>query len=486
MQNNFNSLGYYIPELVLVLTAVFVILSSLNSRTKGYVFHVSFGGVSLSLISLLLFHSQLSHNMPIFLNLLVYDSFSFIAKIIFLVTTLLIFVNSRYDPGIEDSRKPEFYMLIVIIVVGLFAMSTSVNLVMIYLAIELVSIPSYLITGFVSGSGERESNEASLKYVLYGAFASALMVFGMTWLYGLTGSLYLYDIGQLLWGVESNITLVISMLLIMVGFGYKISIVPFHYWAPDVYQGAPLSVTAFLSVAPKVAGITLIVRFFYTTLTSSGDPLALHPLGWDWTILFAVLSAITMTVGNVIAIQQSNVRRLLAYSSISHMGFVLIGMSVVDGIAVLHMHFYLILYMFMILGAFFVVQFVERYLKSNDIEEWAGIGYKYPLLSAMMAINLIALSGLPPTSGFVIKFYLLASLIQSKTYFWLAIVAVLNTVVALYYYFRIVRVMYLDEEKKKIISATIPRGLLIMIVILSSQGLLFYFYWSPLYSFLIG
>ena len=484
--NNLQSLGFYVPELILVLSCAFTIICSLNKRTKPYYFHVAFGGLLLSLFYLFLFNSLELYNVSLFLDLIVYDQVSYIAKIIFLLSTLFIFINSIYDNGIADERKAEFYSLVIIIVVGLFAMSSSVNLLMVYLAIEIVSIPSYLITGFVTGKESRESNEASLKYVLYGAFASALMVFGMTWLYGLTGSLYFNDISSyLLFNYDSSLAFTISILLIMVGFGYKISVVPFHYWAPDVYQGAPLSVTAFLSIAPKVAGIILILRFFYSILIGF-EGLAYFPLISDWTFLFAVISAITMTFGNVIAIQQDNVRRMLAYSSISHMGFVLIGMCVVDTDAILHILFYLIMYMFMTLGAFFIVQFVESFLKRKNITEWSGLAYKYPVLSAMMVINLIALAGLPPSSGFVIKFYLLASLIQSKSYFWLAIVAVINSVISLYYYFKLVKAMYLDGEEEEIKIVKVPNILNYLIIILSIQGLLFYLYWSPLYSYLSG
>ena len=227
-------------------------------------------------------------------------------------------------------------------------MSSSVNLLMVYLSIELVSIPSYILAGF--NHNDKSSNEASLKYVLYGSFASGIMLFGMSWIYGQTGSLYFSDIqGVLMFlGEKGSITSIIAFVFLFAGFGYKISSAPFHYWVPDVYQGSPTPITAFFSVAPKIAGIALLIRFLYFVLSQG----SIYTIYVDWNLILGILSALTMTIGNILAIRQSNVKRILAYSSISHIGFMMMTFAVISPNSIIHIMFYIVMYMFMTLGAF--------------------------------------------------------------------------------------------------------------------------------------
>tara|TARA_Y100000814_G_scaffold79670_1_gene51938 strand:- start:903 stop:2183 length:1281 start_codon:yes stop_codon:yes gene_type:complete len=416
------------------------------------------------------------------MGLIVADPFSFFFKIIFLISTLVIVVASQSSVEIKDDIRAEYYFLLLVILLGMFLMVSSVNLLMIYLAIELVSIPSYILAGI--SKNNKSSNEASLKYVIFGSFASGLMLFGLSWLYGIAGSTDIFVIQKALVESGNSLMIFMSLLFVMVGFGYKISMVPFHYWTPDVYEGAATPVTAFFSIGPKAAGLGLLIRFFYSVFTDGSNNVL---LGVDWTLIIAVLSALTMTVGNLLALYQDNIKRLLAYSSISHIGFILIGFCVLSDQALEAMLFYIFIYLFMNLGAFVVAIFVKNKVDGESIGSWKGMGFRNPLISAFMVICLVSLAGLPPTSGFVAKFYVLAELFRLESYRWLAVVAIINSVVSLYYYFRIVKSMYFlssDEEQVSLEKVESNQTNKWIIIFLSAQPLIFYIYWSPLLKFI--
>tara|TARA_Y100001968_G_C19308468_1_gene692874 strand:- start:216 stop:1154 length:939 start_codon:yes stop_codon:yes gene_type:complete len=309
------------------------------------------------------------------------------------------------------------------------------------------------------------------------------MLFGMSWIYGQTGSLYFGDIKAALMflGDKGSISSIIAFTFLFAGFGYKISAAPFHYWVPDVYQGAPTPITAFFSIAPKIAGVSLLIRFLYFVLAQG----AMYSLYVDWNLILGVLSALTMTIGNILAIRQSNVKRILAYSSISHVGFMMMTFAVISPTSIIHILFYIVMYMFMTLGAFSVLIYFYNTYNFNTVDDWAGIGYLHPFICMFMVINLVALAGLPPTSGFVAKFYIFATIIESKSYYWLAIVAIINTVISLYYYFNLARSMFLEEKSK--VEYKKPDFVIMAVIIFTSiQGMLFYFYWSDLYELIRG
>ena len=364
--------------------------------------------------------------------------------------------------------------MLLIILLGMFAMVSATNLLMVYLAIEMVSIPSYIIAGI--SKNDRESNEAALKYVIYGSFASGIMLFGLSFLYGLSGTTDIYTISNQLANNENSLLIYLSMIFILVGFGYKISMVPFHYWTPDVYQGAPITVTTFLSVAPKAAGFAILIRFFYSIFVTNGAPII------EWTNIIAIFSALTMTVGNILALKQTNIKRLLAYSSISHVGFMLIALSIVSIDSVTSVLFYLVFYMFMNLSAFFVAVYMSNAYQADNIDDWNGIGLKMPVISIFMVLSLASLAGLPPTSGFIGKVYVLRNLFADQQYLWLGIVAIINTVVSLYYYFNIVKAMYFIENDS-LEYKSVDKVLYFFIIVFSSQNILFYLYWSPLWNY---
>jgi NADH-quinone oxidoreductase subunit N len=355
---------------------------------------------------------------------------------------------------------------------------------MMYLSLELVSISSYILAGYIKES--ERSSEASMKYVIYGALSSGLMLYGISLLFGLTGEINIFAVNSALLARGYNpVVLLISLILILAGFGYKISAVPFHYWTPDVYEGSPITVTAFLSVTSKAAGFAMLIRFLKVafidrTVTAGISETWGIVQGLPWTDIMAVISALTMTVGNIIAIWQNNLKRMLAYSSIAHAGYILMGIVVAQNFGISAMLIYFLAYLLMNLGAFYCVMLVAEGTGSEDIEVYKGLGYRAPFLGVSFTIFLVSLTGIPPTFGFIGKLYIFAALINAK-YIWLAVVGVLNSVVSLYYYIRVVRNMFLrDAEVREAVSLRFSFGRVVVLLALLVPTLLFGVYFSPL------
>ena len=481
MGDNFQSMQHFLPELIIICTILFTIIADLLPSIKRYSFNITlFGMIATGVMMFLLKYSD----KIIFNGMLIDDQFSFYFKCIILLSTFSIIFVSRYSNELDDEYRIEYNTLLLVVLLGMFLMTSSINLVMIYLSLELVSIPSYILAGIMKN--DKKSNEASLKYVIFGSFASGIMLFGFSWLYGISGSTNIYDVYNSIIVLENSSVALLSLLFILVGFGYKISMVPFHYWTPDVYEGSPITITAFLSVAPKAAGFALFIRTFFTLFTDTGSFIAEYSaLDLDWPIILSWLSAATMTIGNLLALRQDNVKRMFAYSTISHVGFMLMAFCTINIEAIAGIMFYLLMYAFMNLSAFYMLIFTSNKFNAVNVDDWNGIAFKNPLLAAFMVLSLVSLSGLPPTSGFVAKVYLFRSLFYDKEFFWLAIVGILNSVIALYYYFRIVKAMYFsgNDKTEKVAAHPVIHW---SIIILSSQNLLFYLYWSPLYEYLIG
>jgi NADH-quinone oxidoreductase subunit N len=271
------------------------------------------------------------------------------------------------------------------------------------------------------------------------------MIYGMSLLYGLTGFTNFSDIAKILQsGGDTSPLLFVSTLMILVGFGYKIAMVPFHMWCPDVYEGAPTPVTAFLSVAPKAAGFSILIRFFFSLfVTSSGGNFLLTRSDVPWTIVLGLLSALTMTVGNLGALKQTNIKRLLAYSSIAHCGYLLMGVVVLSNAGLSAILLYFVIYLFMNMGAFLVIIAYRDVLHSEDIKDYKGLGWRSPFLAVVLSVFLFSLTGLPPLAGFIGKLYLFAAVVEVKFY-WLAVIGALNGALSLYYYARVIKVMFLE------------------------------------------
>jgi NADH-quinone oxidoreductase subunit N len=315
---------------------------------------------------------------------------------------------------------------------------------MMYLSLEFVSITSYILAGM--RSRDRFSSEASLKYIIYGAAASGMMIYGMSFLYGITGTLSVAEIGQRL--AEHPILPMKALListLIMAGFGYKIAAAPFHMWCPDVYQGAPTPVTAFFSVGPKAAGFAMLVRFASGVFHTAG------PEGtFDWTLVMAILAVLTMAIGNFGAVQQQNLKRLMAYSSIGHAGYMLLAFAVFTPDSVASVLLYLTVYVIMNLGAFAIVIALEERYGIETVDGCRGLGWQAPWLCGLMTLFMISLTGLPPTAGFIGKLVLFGALVDTKSVFAisLAVIGVLFSVVSLYYYARVVGAMFLVKPRE--------------------------------------
>jgi NADH-quinone oxidoreductase subunit N len=448
-----KDLPYFAPEIALTATLLVTIIADLVfRRTPVIVAGVVMAGLIVTGILVL---GQAGVQVSIFSNMIAVDPFAFFLKLVVLLAAILVTVFSIFSGELNTPGRSlgEYYSLLVSLTLGLVLMAGATNLLMIYLAIEMSSLSSYLLSGYTREASD--SSEASLKYVIYGALSSGLMLYGLSIVYGMTGSLDIYAINQALpqvlaAGGTAPFLLLIAGVLVMAGFGYKISAVPFHYWAPDVYEGAPITITAFLSVASKAAGFAVLIRFFKvgfidTTAVSlpAGAWATLH--GFDWVGMVVILSVLTMTVGNLVAIWQNNLKRLLAYSSIAHAGYMLMGVVVMSNDGVTAILIYFVVYLFMNLGAFYCVMLIANKIGSEDIEDYRGLGARAPFLTVAFSIFLISLTGLPPTAGFIGKLYLFAALINHG-WIWLAIVGAINSVISLYYYVRVLRNMYLRNS----------------------------------------
>jgi len=366
---------------------------------------------------------------------------------------------------------------------GLFLMASAIDILMVYIAIEIVSIMSFFLAGYLKK--KPESNEASLKYVIYGAFSSGIMLYGLSILFGLTGTTKFFEMQAAIasLGPDSSLALLLATVFILVGFGYKISAVPFHFWTPDVYEGSPTTITAYLSVAPKAAGFAMLIRFFNQVLgdgsvMTSSTWLALN--GIPWPQLIAVLAAATMTVGNLVAIQQNSVKRMLAYSSIAHAGYMMMALPLMSESGIYGIMMYLTMYLFMNLGAFYVVIYVEGTSGGESFEDFNGLGWKMPLVGGVMTLFMVALTGLPPTAGFIGKFYIFAAVIEAGSqYYWLAFVGVVNSVISLYYYIRVVKHMYLTGERSESVELPSSKLVIIVLLFLAIPTFVFGWYFGP-------
>lgn len=481
--NNLNSLVFFWPELLLSVTIITAILADLfySKKDSFKVVYWSLGGMFLTYIAIRL---QNIEPTSLFMGTVAHDPFSQFFKILILISTAIIMLMSLVSGELKKYRMGEYFSIMTIMTFGLFLMTSSIDILMVYLAIEIVSIMSFFLAGYLKRNSL--SNEASLKYVIYGAFSSGIMLYGLSILFGLTGSTNFFEMQKAisLLGTDSNLALVLSTVFILVGFGYKISAVPFHFWTPDVYEGSPSTITAYLSIAPKAAGFALMLRFFNQVF---GDMSIDISTSWSaindvpWPELIAVLSAATMTVGNLVAIQQNNVKRMLAYSSIAHAGYMMMALPMMSNSSIEGVMMYLIMYLFMNLGAFFVVIYVKDQIGGEDYNSFDGLGWKMPYVAIPMTLFMVALTGLPPTAGFVGKFYIFAAVIESGSrFYWLAFVGVINSVISLYYYIRVVRHMYLLGERNDEFINPSSKLVLSLLVVLAIPSFVFGWYFSPI------
>ncbi|PIQ85501.1 MAG: NADH-quinone oxidoreductase subunit N [Candidatus Omnitrophica bacterium CG11_big_fil_rev_8_21_14_0_20_45_26] len=430
------SLAYFKPELILI-AAVFVILTlDLAGLSKPWLGYLSIAALIGSVASL---SGNLFDTHWLFFNLMIYDGFSVLIQILVLFMVGLPILATIGSTLIHERQKGEFYVMMLALALLLIIMGSTTHLLMIFLATEAVSLSSYLLVG--SQKFNKKASEASLKYLLYGAVATAVLVFGMSLLYGLSGTLALTEMPIRLakLGPQAQGAVLTAMVLMLVGFGFKISMAPFHMWAPDVYEGAPTPVAGFLTVAPKALGFLVLFR-----VLTIAFPVQYH----EWSALLVILSMLTMTIGNVFAVSQNNVKRILAYSSVAQAGYILMGLAASSEVGVYAVFIYLITYLFTNLGAFLVVGIVEQSEGSNLLEAYQGLSKRNPFLAMTLTIFLLSLAGIPPLAGFIAKWFVFASAIHIG-FISLAVVAAVNSAIAGFYYFKIVKAMYLSPGDKE-------------------------------------
>jgi NADH-quinone oxidoreductase subunit N len=444
------------PEMVLTGFALLILLMSVFMRTEQRAFlgYTAVVGVLAAMASL---YWGIGKEVSAFGGMVRIDPFSLFFKAMMTIICLLTVLSSLGYAKREGIGFGEYYVLLLFAAVGMMLMASAVNLLIIFLGLEVMSISIYILAGIMRD--DTRSVEAAFKYFLLGAFASAFLLYGIALTYASTGTLELAGIGQVL--VEKSWVgglpiLVTGAALLLVGFGFKIALVPFHMWTPDVYEGAPTSITAFMATGVKSAAFAAFVRVFFSALP------ALQPY---WKEIMWILAVATMTVGNIIALAQSNIKRMLAYSSIAHAGYILVAFTAGNELGLSSILFYLLAYVFMNIGAFTVVILLGKKGKENTLlTDYAGLGYHHPLLAVAMAIFMFSLAGVPPTAGFMAKFYVFSAAVKAN-YYWLAIIGVLNSAVAAYYYLRVLIYMYFREPEKQLATGGFSPAAVLAIII---------------------
>ncbi len=479
LNSTISGFSYLLPELVLVLTFIIVILADLfvPGKKSSLAFYACVSGITISIITGFLQNIDISRIL-LFSNTMILDDLSISFKSIFSIVTILFAFFIRYNPALQNHKKGvgDMYMLLPAVLIGLNLMSMSASLLMIYISVEMVSIASYLMVGYASGNDKQ--TEAAMKYVLFGSICSAVMLYGMSLLYALTGSINIGD-ANFLNGLKEapNMAVTLALSLVLVGVGFKLSFVPFHFWIPDVYEGAPTPVTAFISTAPKIAGFAVLIRFiepFYMFELSDA-----YNSFFDFKTILSVGSLLTMIVGNFSAIWQNNVKRMLAYSSIGHTGFALMAVISFEGGGFKSLIFYMAVYAIMNMAAFMLVDKIESQTGITDIRKYKGLGKILKLEFVCFVIVLIALTGLPPTAGFVAKLLIFSSgfdYYSSTGSVWmlgLLITGTLTTVVSLFYYLKIPLYAFLKGSEIEFKIAETRNPLTVLILILTVLLILF-------------
>ncbi len=479
---NVASLSHFLPELLLTAGVLLLVIVDLILRNK-----TPLGDIALIIAAgalVLIAIEPVRRGDWLFHRMLVFDAFGFFFRVLIALAAVVAVWMSIGSVEVRRCDQGEYYAILLASTLGMFLMAEAANLLMAYLALEFVSLTSYVLTGFLRRN--RRSQEAALKYLIYVGVASGTMVYGMSWIFGLTGALDFGAINRALTapGHLPALTVFISLVLILAGLGYKIASVPFHMWAPDVYTGAPIPVTTFLAVGSKAAGFALLTRFFYPAISRLGADGSWQALaGVDWPQLLLIVCVITMTLGNLAALQQTNMKRLLAYSSIAQAGYALMGIVVLTDDGVRAMLFYMFAYYLMDAGAFLVVMIVANATGREDMDAYRGLAWRGGAVPAVaLTIFLLSLTGIPATIGFIGKFYVFAAVIRSRFYI-LAVIGILNSTVSLYYYMAPVRMMFLEEPRGDEIAIGFEPWTYGLMGVLACATIALGLYWTPIIAF---
>jgi len=440
------SLSYFQSEATLIAGFLLVILSDLFLSKK--IPQLTFG-LTICIVSIVMVQSFSLLNvesMSLFGGMLMMDHLSILFKILFCLVSLLFVLFIRYNRSLQLHEKGtgDLYAILLAVHLGMNLMAMSANLLMVYMALEMVSLGSYLMVGYISS--DQKQSEASMKYALFGAVCSAIMLYGISLLYGFTGSLYLND-PSFISGLNNipPMALGVSLIMVLVGVAFKLSVVPLHFWAPDVYEGAPTPVTAFLSTGPKIAGFALLIKFIVLIN-------ALDSTFFDIKLILASIAIASMVLGNFAAIWQNNTKRLLAYSSIGHTGFMFMALFVAPGQGYKALIFYMFVYVLMNMAAFLIVDEIEEQTGKQDLDEYRGLGRQFSVLMVCFVLVLVSLTGLPPTVGFTAKFFVFSTALDAYNssgtlmILIMIIIAAISTLVSLFYYFKVPLNAYLKES----------------------------------------
>lgn len=426
-----ETFNFILPETILLVFGLGILVYSLFTRNKNFLGGLALSAIVLAAISLP--QAQASHA-GLFFNMLTNDAFSCFFKAICLFISGIVILISMGYKALPDDHMGEYYFLLLVATLAMLLAVSSNSLLLIYIALEMLSLASYVLVGFFKN--DSLSSEGALKYFIFGALSTGIMLYGISFLYGLFGTTDLSAISHSLTSGATN-TLVASVLLLLLlaGLCFKCALVPFHLWVPDAYQGAPTAVTAFISVGPKAVGFAVLLRVFTKNF---------FPLYVDWVEITMLISIFTMTIGNVIAISQNNIKRMLGYSSIAQAGYILMGIVVGTRAGMEGVLYYILAYAFMNLGAFGCVVLVSNSVGSDAIQDYAGLYKKDPVSAFTLSVFLLSLAGIPPLAGFFGKFLIFAAAIESR-FIFLAIVAAVNSVIAVFYYVKVIKYMYLHE-----------------------------------------
>jgi len=441
------------PVLVLAVFGMMVLITDLFiGKDKSILVFMSLTGLLMAAIS-----SLAKFNLPVhsFNGAYVVDHLSVFFTFIFCISSAMAILLSVDFNKREEIKVGEYYSLILFCTLGMVVLASSTDMIMIFLGIEIISISLYILAGV--RRKDIKSNEAALKYFLLGAFATGFLLYGMALIYGSTGSTKLAIISKVISGSQiiSEPLMIMGVVLLIIGFSFKVAAVPFHMWAPDVYQGAPTPVTAFMAVGPKAASLAA----FYRIMTE-----AMPGLSYSWEILLCIVSVLSMFIGNLGAIMQTNIKRLIAFSSVSHVGYLLIAIIAKNSLSSSSLMFYMLTYAFMIFGVFGIVVLLGRKGDENlEIENYSGLAYKHPIIALTMTIFLLSLGGLPPLAGFVAKFYIFSAALN-EGYLILVIIAVLNSAISFYYYLKVIVFMYMKEPVKPLNVTLSPMTLLVIAI----------------------
>jgi NADH-quinone oxidoreductase subunit N len=497
VQENLRSALWFRPEMALTVgTLVLFVLDLFWKKSPARVAWLTASALGVLAVTAGLLAVQPPDAQALFNGMLANDAFANFFKWLFLGAGALTVLITAQGNDFPPSRVGEFFALLMAIVLGMFMMASATDLLMMYMSIELVSMVSYVLAGF--RKGDRKAAEGSLKYVIYGGVASGVMLFGMSYLYGLTGTTSLFELAPRILAIQASglplaatkIALVVGVVFVSAGVGYKVAAVPFHMWCPDVYEGAPTPFTAFLSVGPKAAGFALALRFFHSAFAgpiSPGTGFAEALGGIPWPAVIGVIAAVTMTLGNLTALAQTNLKRLLAYSSIAHAGYMLMGLAAVSERGVQAVMIYLLVYLVMNLGAFLVVIWVAEATGSESILDYKGLSKRQPIAAIAFAIFLFSLTGIPPFAGFAGKWYLFYAVFERVSgpggnwYAVLALIGGLNTAISLYFYVRVIKAMFIDRAY---VADPAPfrakPGYALLLGGFSAAILVFGLWWSPM------